>query len=80
MIHAKSGRATPRGEAHGVGARWHGQVLKQTGTALTPERRPNPRLSFGQSAGAAGVGFDQLGQALREGAPGTGGIAAVKPA
>jgi hypothetical protein len=55
-------------------------VLKQTGTALTPERRPNPRLSFGQSAGAAGVGFDQLGQALREGAPGAGCVAAVKSA
>ena len=54
-------------------------MLKQTGTAFAPERRPNPRLSFGQSAGAAGVGSDQLGQALREGAPGAGGVAAVKP-
>ena len=73
-------RQAPDQTQHRVRARRHGQALKQARTAFAPERHPDPPLGLGQPAGAARVGSEQLGQALGEGAPSAGRVAAVKPA
>src|SRR4051812_39229777 len=53
---------------------------KQARAGLAPERPPDPPLGLGQPAGASCAGSEQLGQALGEGAPAAGGVAAVEPA
>src|SRR4051812_49636282 len=53
---------------------------KQARAGLAPERHPDPPLGLGQPAGASCAGPEQLGQALGEGASGTGRVAAVEPA